>query len=137
MSLLKEEGHEKSHPKRGGSHSRGNMIRSRTYSIRKCPFLHRLWLTLKNKTKPCNDSLLHVYCKMVEANGTDIDDGMQVALTKLSAVGDHLITNTKSYHCSSYRALIEVILTYARDPQGTPFAARGFSKDDFAWRISC
>lgn len=72
---------------------------------------------------------------MVEANGTDIDDGMPVALTKLSTVGDHL--TTKSYHCSSYRALIEVILNFAREPQGTPFATRGFSKDDFAWRISC
>lgn len=76
-----------------------------------------------------------MYCKIVEANGTDIDDGKQVALTKPPAVGDHLIT--KSYHCSSYRAQIEVILNFASDPQGTPFAAKGFSKDDSAWRISC
>lgn len=87
-----------------------------------------------------NNTLLYVSCKIVKADGTDIDDGARVALTNYPiaslfnqldvTLGDRLVT--QSHHCYSYRAMIELILNFGADALGTQFTAGGFYKDESA-----
>ncbi|XP_013928795.1 PREDICTED: uncharacterized protein F54H12.2-like [Thamnophis sirtalis] len=85
-----------------------------------------------------NNTLLYVSCKIVKADGTDINDGARVSLVNYPitllfnqvhvTLGDRVIT--QSHHCYAYRALIELILNYGGDALGTQFSAGGFYKDD-------
>ncbi|XP_060541625.1 uncharacterized protein F54H12.2-like [Pantherophis guttatus] len=85
-----------------------------------------------------NNTLLYVSCKVVKADGTDIDDGARVSLVNYPiaslfnqvdvTLGDRVIT--QSHHCYAYRGLIELILNYSGDALGTQFSAGGFYKDD-------
>ncbi|XP_070800903.1 uncharacterized protein F54H12.2-like [Pituophis catenifer annectens] len=85
-----------------------------------------------------NNTLLYVSCKVVKADGTDIDDRARVSLVNYPiaslfnqvdvTLGDHVIK--QSHHCYAYRALIELILNYSGDALGTQFSAGGFYKDD-------
>ncbi|KAM6449055.1 uncharacterized protein F54H12.2-like [Liasis olivaceus] len=85
-----------------------------------------------------NNTLLHVNCKIVNADGTDIAEDTRVALVNYPiaslfnqldvTLGDRLIT--QSHHCYPYRAMIELILNFGSDILGTQFTASGFYKDD-------
>ncbi|XP_032094567.1 uncharacterized protein F54H12.2-like [Thamnophis elegans] len=85
-----------------------------------------------------NNTLLYVSCKIVKADGTDIDDGARVSLVNYPiaslfnqvdvTLGDRVIT--QSHHCYAYRAIIELILNYGGDALSTQFSAGGFYKDD-------
>ncbi|XP_015745936.1 uncharacterized protein F54H12.2-like [Python bivittatus] len=85
-----------------------------------------------------NSTLLYMSCKIVKADGTDIDDGARVVLVNYPiaslfnqldvTLGDHLIT--QNHHCYSYRAIIELILNFSGDALETQFIAGGVYKDD-------
>ncbi|XP_015746196.1 uncharacterized protein F54H12.2-like [Python bivittatus] len=85
-----------------------------------------------------NNTLLHVNCKIVNADGTDIAEDAWLALVNYPiallfnqldvTLGDYLIT--QSHHCCPYRAMIELILNFGSHTLGTQFTAGGFYKDD-------
>ncbi|XP_075784913.1 uncharacterized protein F54H12.2-like [Pelodiscus sinensis] len=84
-----------------------------------------------------NNTLLHVCCRVVKADGTDLDDDERVALTNYPiaalfnqldvTLGDRLIS--QSNNCYPYRAMIELILNYGHGALKTQFSTGGFQKD--------
>ncbi|XP_075753898.1 uncharacterized protein F54H12.2-like [Pelodiscus sinensis] len=84
-----------------------------------------------------NNTLLHVCCRVVKADGSDLEDDERVALANYPiatlfnqldvTLGDRLIS--QSSNCYPYRAMIELILNYSHGALKTQFSAGGFQKD--------
>nr|XP_033788773.1 uncharacterized protein F54H12.2-like [Geotrypetes seraphini] len=84
-----------------------------------------------------NNTLLHLTCKIVKEDGSDIDAAAKVALVNYLiasifsqldvTLGDQLIS--QSNNCYPYRALIELILNYGEGALKSQFTSGPFYKD--------
>ncbi|XP_069098405.1 uncharacterized protein F54H12.2-like [Pleurodeles waltl] len=84
-----------------------------------------------------NNTLLHLVCKIIKANSTNIEDDAKVApiayptATMFNQVdinlGDRLVTQGDNMY--AYRAYIESILNYSREALDTQLSAGLFYKD--------
>ncbi|XP_048350043.1 uncharacterized protein F54H12.2-like [Sphaerodactylus townsendi] len=84
-----------------------------------------------------NDTLLHITCKIVRADGTAIPNDTRVTLANYPiatmfsqldvTLGDTLVS--QSNNCYPYRALIELLLNYSGETLATRFSTGAFFKD--------
>lgn len=84
-----------------------------------------------------NDTLLHVRCKITNADGTDLADDAVVGLINYPlntifdqcdvVLGDRLISQSSATH--PYRAMIETLLNFSEETLKTQFSAGLFYKD--------